>query len=163
MKTHGPPVLQLRLRLHPHQQIHSPHRGGPHPLPGARQRGPPRLSGRPLPVPPRDTPPSPHNRTGIPTLRTLFLLSPLVGFTDDTNLTVAHTQQEPHTPDTRPTVTQQANNLLDVTISYLPRNNVIVQPTASVAMIKGSATAPTLGPQGPPMQVVEATTHLGVI
>ena len=30
-------------------------------------------------------------------------------------------------------------------------------------MIKGSATAPTLGPQGPAMQVVETTTHLGVI
>ena len=40
---------------------------------------------------------------------------------------------------------------------------LIVHPTKSVAMIKGSATPPTLGPQGPPMQVVEATTHLGVI
>ena len=86
-----------------------------------------------------------------------------MGFTDNTNLTVAHTQQEAHTPDTRPTVTQQANNLLDVTISYLSRNNLIVHPTRSVAMIKGSATAPTPGTQGPPMQVVEATTHLGVI
>ena len=44
-------------------------------------------------------------------------LSPLVGFADDTNLTVAHTPQESHTPDAGPTVTQQANDLLDVTIS----------------------------------------------
>ena len=78
------------------------------------------------------------------------LLSPLVGFADDTNLTVAHTPQEPHTQDTGPTVTQQANDLLDVTISYLSRNNLIVHPTKSVAMIKGSATASILGPQGPP-------------
>ena len=82
------------------------------------------------------------------------LISPLVGFADDTNLTIAHTPQEPQTPDAGPTVTQQPNNLVDVTISYLSRNNLIVQPTTSVAMIKGSATAPTLGPQGPPMQVV---------
>ena len=88
------------------------------------------------------------------------LLSPLVGFADDTNLTVAHGPQEPHTPDAGPTVTQQANELLDVIISYLSRNNLIVHPTRSVAIIKGSATAPALGPQGPPMQVVEATTHL---
>ena len=91
------------------------------------------------------------------------LRSPLVGFADDTNLTVAHTPHEPHTPDPGPTVTQQANDLLDVTISYLFRNNLIVQPTKSVAMIKGSATPPTLGPQGPPMQVVTTTMHLGVI
>ena len=91
------------------------------------------------------------------------LLSPLVGFADDTNLTVAHTPVEPHTPDPGPTVTQQANDLLDVTISYLSRNNLIVHPTKSVAMIKGSATPPTEGPQGPPMQVVTTTTHLGVI
>ena len=91
------------------------------------------------------------------------LLSPLLGFADDTNLTVAHTPHKPHCPDAGRTVTQQANNLLDVTISYLSRDNLIVQPTKSVAMIKGSATAPTLGPQGPPMQVVETTTHLGVI
>ena len=77
------------------------------------------------------------------------LFSPLVGLADD--------------PDPGPTVTQQANDLLDVTISYLPRNNLIVHPTKSVPMIKGSATAPTLGPQGPPMQVVETTIHLGVI
>ena len=91
------------------------------------------------------------------------LLSPLLDFADDTNLTVAHTRQEPHSPDDRPTVTQQANELLGVTISYLSRNNLIVQPTKSVAMIKGSTTAPTLGPRGPRMHVVEATTHLGVI
>ena len=91
------------------------------------------------------------------------LLSPLVAFADDTNLTVAHSPEEPHTPDAGPTVTQQANDLLDVTICYLSRNNLIVHPAKSVAMIKGSTTAPTLGPQGPPMQVVEATNHLGVI
>ena len=86
-----------------------------------------------------------------------------MGFADDTNLTVAHTPHEPHTPDHGPTVTQQATDLLDVSISYLPRNNLIVHPTKSVAMIRRSATALTLGPRGPPMHVVEATTHLGVI
>ena len=91
------------------------------------------------------------------------LLSPLVGSADETNLTVAHTPHEPHTPDDGPTVTQQANNLLDLTISYLSRNNLIVHPTKLVAMIKGSATAPDLGPRGPPMHVSEATTYLGVI
>ena len=50
-----------------------------------------------------------------------------------------------------------------MTVSYLSRNNLIVHPTKSVAMIKGSATSPTLGPQGPPMQVVTTTTHLEVI
>ena len=72
------------------------------------------------------------------------LLSPLVGFADDTNLTVAHTSHEPHTPDPGPTVTKQADNLLDVIISYLSRNNLIVHPTTSVALIKQSATAPAL-------------------
>ena len=91
------------------------------------------------------------------------LLSPLLGFADDTNLTDTHTPQEPHTLDAGPIVTQQANNLLDVTISYLPRNNLIVHPKRSVAMVKGSATDPTLEPQEPRMQVVEATTQLGVI
>ena len=86
-----------------------------------------------------------------------------MGFADDTNLTVAHTPHEPHTPDPRPTVTQQANDLLEVTVFYLSRNNLIVVPTKSVAMIKGSAIPQTLGPQGPPMQLVEATTLLGVI
>ena len=89
------------------------------------------------------------------------LLSPLVGFADDTNLTVAHTPHEPHAPDPGPTVTQQASDLLDVTVSYLSHNNLIVHPTKSVAMIKGSATPPTLGPKGPPMQVVTTTTHPG--
>ena len=92
-----------------------------------------------------------------------LLLSPLVGFTNDTNLTVAHTPHEPHTPDDGPTVRQHANNLLDVTVSYLSHNNLIIHPTKSVVMIKGSATAPALRPQGPPMHVVEATGHLGVI
>ena len=98
-----------------------------------------------------------------PTYAPYPLLSPLVGFADDTNLTVAHTPHEPHTPDPGPTVTQQANDLLDVTISYLSRNILIVSPTKSVAMIKGSATPLPLRPQGPPMQVVTTTTHLGVI
>ena len=78
------------------------------------------------------------------------LLSPLMGFADDTNPTVADTPHEPHSPDPGPTVTQQANDLLDVTIHYPSRNNLIVHPTTSVAMIKGSATPLTLGPQGPP-------------
>ena len=30
-------------------------------------------------------------------------------------------------------------------------------------MIKGPATTPTLGPQGPPMKVVTTSTHLGVV
>ena len=91
------------------------------------------------------------------------LLSPLVGFADDTNITVAHTPHEPHRPDNGPTVTQHANDLLSVTISYLSHNNLIVYPTTSVAMMKVSATTPTLGPQGPPMNVVEATKHLEVM
>ena len=91
------------------------------------------------------------------------LLSPPVGFADDTNLTVAHTPHKPHTPDPGLTVTQQANDILDVIISYSSRNNLIVHPTKSVAMIKGSATPSTLGPQRPPMQVVTTTTHLRVI
>ena len=91
------------------------------------------------------------------------LLSPLVGFAEDTNITVAHIPHEPHAPDPGPTVTKQANDLLDVTVSYLSCNTLIVHPTKSVAMIKGSATSPTLGPKGPPMQVLTTTTHLGVI
>ena len=91
------------------------------------------------------------------------LLSPLVGFADDTNSTVAHTSHETHAPDIGPTVTQQANDLLDATVSYLSHNNLIVHSTTSVAMIKASTTPPTPGPQGPPMQVVTTTTHLGVI
>ena len=64
---------------------------------------------------------------------------------------------------TGPTITQQANDLLDMTISCLSSINLIVHPTKSVALIKGCATAPVLGPQGPPLHVVEATTQLGVI
>ena len=90
------------------------------------------------------------------------LCFPRVGFANNTNLTVAHNPQNPHTQDAGPTATGQANDLLDVSISSLSCNNLVVQPTRSVAMIKGSATAPTLGPQGPPMQVVETTAHLGV-
>ena len=48
-------------------------------------------------------------------------------------------------------------------ISYLSQNNLIVYPTKSVTMIKRAAKAPTLGPQGLPMNVVEATTHLRVL
>ena len=91
------------------------------------------------------------------------LLLPLVGFSDDTNLTVAHTPHKPHAPDPGPAVAQQANDLLDVTVSYLSHKNLIVHPTESVAMIKRSATPPTPGPKGPPMQVVTTTTHLGVM
>ena len=50
-----------------------------------------------------------------------------------------------------------------MTISYLSRKDLIVHPTRLVAMIKGSATARTLGQRGPPMHVVEPTTHVGVI
>ena len=98
-----------------------------------------------------------------PTYAPYPLHSPLVGFADNTNLTVAHTPHEPHAQVPWPTVTQQASDLLDMTICYLSCNNLIVHPTRSVAMIKGSATPPTLGPQGPCMQVVTTTTHLGVI
>ena len=90
------------------------------------------------------------------------LLSPLVGFADDTNLTVPHTPHEPHTPDNRPTVRQQADDLLEVAIVYLSHNKLMVHQT-KLAMIKGVATSPTLGPQGSPMNVAEATTNLGVI
>ena len=45
------------------------------------------------------------------------LLPPLVGFTDNNNLRVPNTPQKGHTPVDRPTVTQQTNDLLDVTIS----------------------------------------------
>ena len=57
------------------------------------------------------------------------LPSPLVGFADNTNLTVTHTPHEPHNPEDRPTVTQQANDLLDVPISFLSHNILIVHPT----------------------------------
>ena len=103
------------------------------------------------------------NEQDYPAYAPYPLLSPLVGFADNTNLTVAHTPHEPHTPDPGPTVTQQANHLLDVTISYLSRNNLVVHPTKLVAMVKGSTTAPTLGPPGPPMHLMQTTTHLGVI
>ena len=99
METHGPALLQLHLRLHLHPQIHSPHRSGPHPLPGARQRGRRGRSGRALPVPPRDTPPGPLNPTGVPGLPALPSPLPLPGFVDDANLTVAHTL--PKTPQAR--------------------------------------------------------------
>ena len=70
------------------------------------------------------------------------LPSPLVRFVDDTNLTVADSPHEPHTPDPGPTVTKQVNDLLDVAISYLSRNNLIVHPAMSVAMIKGVCHTP---------------------
>ena len=78
-----------------------------------------------------------------------LLLSPLVGFVDDTNLMVAHTPCEPHTADDGPTVTQQAKDLLDVTISYLSHNNLIVHPTKSVVMIKGAVTNQPWDHKGP--------------
>ena len=58
------------------------------------------------------------------------LLSPLMGFK------VAHIPHKPQMPDDRPTVTLRDNDLLDVTISYLPHNNLIAHPTKFVAMIK---------------------------
>ena len=70
---------------------------------------------------------------------------------------------DPGNPDPGPIVTVQANDLLDVTSSYVSCNNLIVHPTKSVAMSEGSAPPPTLGPQGSLMQVVTTTTHLGVI
>ena len=102
----------------------------------------------PLPVPPRDTPPGPHNRTGLPGLRTLPPPLPPSGLRGRHQLTVAHTPQEPHGPEPGLTVSQQANDLLDVTISYLSGNNLIVHPTMSVAMIIGSVTAPETRPGG---------------
>ena len=83
-----------------------------------------------------------------------------MGFADHSNLTVAHSPHERHTPDDGPTVTKHPDDLPDMTISYLSDNKLIVHPTKSVAIIKRSATAPTLGPQEPPVYVVEATTHL---
>ena len=35
LETPRPPLLQLHLQIHPHPKLHSPHRGRPHPLPGA--------------------------------------------------------------------------------------------------------------------------------
>ena len=91
------------------------------------------------------------------------LLSPLVRFAGNTYLMVAHTLHEPHTPDNERTVTQQADDLLGMTVSYLSSNNFIVTRTKSIALNKGAAEAPTVGPQGPPTNVVEDTTYLGVI
>ena len=47
------------------------------------------------------------------------LLSPLVDFADDTNLTVAHASHEPHAPRAPPTINQQTNDLLTVNVTYL--------------------------------------------
>ena len=85
-----------------------------------------------------------------------------MGSTDDTSLTVPHIPHEPHTPDDEPTVTQQVDNLLEGSVSYLSWNNLIVHPTKSVPLIKGAARAPTVSPEGRPLNVVEATTLLGV-
>ena len=156
METPRPPLLRRRLRLHPPPQIHGPHWSRPHPLPGTRQQGPFLYLLVTLPL-------ALAIEQDYPAYAPYPLLSPQVGFADDTNLTVAHTPHEPHATDLGPTVTQQANDLLVVTISYLSRNNLIVHPTKSVAMIKGSATPPTLRPRGPSMQVVTTTTHLRVI
>ena len=73
-------------------------------------------------------------------------LSSLVVFADDTNLTVPHTPQEPHAPDEGPTVTPQANDLLDVTIPYLFCNNLMVQPTGSMVLPQPTPW----GNKGPP-------------
>ena len=93
-------------------------------------------------------PPALTIKQNYPAFPAYALLSPLVGLAENTNLTVAHTPHIPHTPDDGSTVSQQADHLLEVTISYLSHNNLIVHPTKSVAMIKGPATAPCLGPQG---------------
>ena len=163
METPVPPLRQLRLRLHPHPQIHGPHRSRPHSLPGARQRVPKRGAEGPFLYLLVTLPLALTMEQDYPAYTPYPLLSPLMGFADDTNLTDAHHPQELHTRDPGPTVTQQANDLLDVTISYLSRNNLIVHLTKSVTMIKGCATPPTLRPQGALMQVVTTTTHRGVI
>ena len=76
------------------------------------------------------------------------LRPPLVSFADNTNLTVAHTPHEPHTPGDKPTVTHQADDLLEVTISYLSQDNLIVHPTKLLAITKGAVTAPPWGHKG---------------
>ena len=149
----GPPFLRIHLQIHPH-------RSRPHPLPTGRQRVPPRKSRRAVPVPPHDSPLALAIEQHYIAYAPYALLSRLLG---DTNLTVAHTPHQPHTPDDRPAVNQQADDLLRVTISYLARNNLILHPTKFVARTKGAAPAHTLGPQGPALNIVEATTHLGVV
>ena len=73
-----------------------------------------------------------------------------------------HPAKTPH-PGNEPTVTQKADNLLEATISYLSENNLLVHPSRSVANSKRAAAAATLGPQGPPMNVLQGTIHSGVI
>ena len=91
------------------------------------------------------------------------LFSLLVGLADDRHLTVANSPREPRTPRDRPTIAQQIDHLLTVTAMYLARNNLIIHPTKSIALVKEAATAPTLSPQGPAMNIVTDTTYLGVI
>ena len=50
-----------------------------------------------------------HNRTRLPGLR--GFPPPLLGFAEDTNVTVAHTPHERHTPDDGPTVTKAGQQL----------------------------------------------------
>ena len=129
METHGPPLLQLQLRLHPQPLIHSPHRSGPHPFLQPGSEVPRRGAEEPFLYLLVTLPLAMKIEQDYPAYAPYSLFSPLVGFADDTNLTIAHNPQQPHEPDDRPTSTQQAKDLLDVTISNLSRNNPIVQPT----------------------------------
>ena len=102
--TPGPPLLQLWPQLQRHPQVHGPHGSRPHPLPGARQRGPPSRSRRPLPIPPRDAPPGPHNRAGLPGVRTLPPPSPPwwdSRTTPTSRSYTQHTNPAPQTPGQR--------------------------------------------------------------
>ena len=72
--------LQLHLQVHPHPQVHSPHRGGPDALPRAGQWGPRRRSRRALPVRPRDPATGRHHRAGLTGLRALPPPRPPGGF-----------------------------------------------------------------------------------
>ena len=85
-----------------------------------------------------------------PSFAHYLLLSTIVGWADDVNFTVGHAPHKPHTPDTEPTVTQQADDLLGLDISSLSRNNVIVHPTKSMALIKLVVGVLILAHRGPP-------------
>ena len=92
------------------------------------------------------------------------LLSPLVGFADDTNLTVTHTPHDPHAPDPGPNGHPTGQRLTGRDrLLPLPQ-----QPHRPPHKVSGHDqgvchTSPPWGPPGPPMQVVTTTTHLGVV
>ena len=109
----------------------------------------PGRSRRALPVPPCDSAPGHVIEQDYPAYAYYSLLFPLVGFRNDTKLMVAHTPHEPHTLGKEPTVTQQADDLREVTISYLSQNNLIADPTKSVAMLKGKPGPPPWGHKDP--------------